>query len=172
MAPPVHPRRVAGGFQDGQVAIEEALRLQCAASPDARLVQVCLVDHSGPNYAQPHLHIQLMFSDRSRSPWLHMPGCNIMSLRQSVNRLQVGSRAVRLHLHEDEADKPPSGGPASEMVVSALPRLTLGSAGAAHLNADAHEACAICLSSFEESEELIVMPCSGTHVAHAECMKR
>lgn len=75
---------------------------------------------------------------------------------------------VRTHLHEP----PPTSSPASQQVVQALPRLTLGAAEATVLHGDGAGTCPICLAEYLEGEEVVCMPCNGLHKAHWACMGR
>jgi hypothetical protein len=153
-------------------SLEQALRLRCSSSSaSARLVQICFVDHAGPQYASPHLHLQLLFSDRTRTPWLNVPGANVMALHQAVNDLEPTQR-IRLHLHDPGETAPPNGGAASEQVVQALPRLTLTAVAAQRLTAGGCDSCPFCLEGFCADEEIIVWPCPGCHVTHASCSRR
>ena len=159
-------------------AIRQQVRLHSADHPGTSLIQICCVDHSAPEFATPHLHLQLMFTDRSRTPWVNVPACNTMDLHAAVTamnqRNQRHGRApprVRLHLHEHESSAPRAGGKASESVLKALPRLKLSVASAAHLAADGCE-CAYCLESFEPSQTVLVMPCPGKHITHAACSEK
>lgn len=137
-------------------------------------MQICFVDHSGPAYTSPHIHVQCLFSDQSRSPWLNFPGSNAMALRQACANLRgpgQGAR-IRLHRHEQGESEAPNGGAANKSVVSAIPRLVLSERAAARLAAEGHETCPYCLEAFSAGEEVMAMPCAGTHVAHADCTTR
>ena len=150
--------------------VEEALRLQCLGSPGARLVQVCYVDHATPMFASPHIHLQCLFADRSRTPWFDVQDANVSDLQTAIDNSYGGSR-VRLHLHEQGSESAaPNGGPADTKVVDALPRCELTEAGACRLAADGLDACPFCLDIYSEGDEVIFMPCG--HIAHTSCQLR
>ena len=162
--------------RNGQAEILAALRLELqAADAGVRLEQVCVLDHSTYGYRPRHLHLQCHFDDGSVSSWLNVNG-TYSGLREAVHVVQPGHR-VRLHLHDDpeETDETPedptayNGGPASPRVVDLIPKLTLDERSAGQLAADSIDACPFCLDGFEAGSEVLVMPCAGTHVAHAAC---
>ena len=76
--------------------MEAVLRMQLLAAPDARLEQVCVLDHSLPGYRPRHLHIQCFFSDGSAGMWLNIDG-NLSVLREVLRVVQPWS-PVRLHV--------------------------------------------------------------------------
>lgn len=166
-----HAQRRSPLTEAAHNSVYEALTLQCSASaPGVRLVQICYVDHSGPTYMDPHLHLQCLFDDRSRTLWMHCPGATFASLRHAAS--QMPGR-VRLHRHEHNASEAgPPGGAASESVVRALPRLKLDARSAARLEEDGWDACPFCLDSFVPGETVVCIPCPGTHVAHSACTEK
>mmetsp|Transcript_16541 Transcript_16541/g.34939 ORF Transcript_16541/g.34939 Transcript_16541/m.34939 type:complete len:347 (-) Transcript_16541:202-1242(-) len=158
---------LAGGTLSGRTNVEECLTLQLAATDvDARLVQVCVVDHSA--YAPPHLHLQLLFSDRSRSPWVGVNNATLLDLQSVLEALREQTGRLRLHIHEPALPA----NPASKAVVQALPRHVLLPAEAALLHADGAATCPICLSEYGGGDEIVCMPCLGLHKAHWGCMHR
>ena len=52
-------------------AAQRALELQLAANSNdrVRLLQVCVLDHSSPEFEMPHLHVKCHFSDGTQAPW-------------------------------------------------------------------------------------------------------
>ena len=156
-------------------AVETALR--CAASRvtgRVRLVQVCYVDHT-VDATTPHIHIQVLFSDRSRTPWITCPEGTVEDLHAAIAMLPNG-HSIRLHLHEMEGTgmrgEPPNGGPASEATCSALPRLTLTEISASRLAHDGFDCCPLCLDAMDKAQEVTFIGCPGAHVAHTACISR
>ena len=68
--------------------------LQLAAADDSKLLQVCVVDHSA--YSPAHLHLQMLFVDRSRSQWVGVNNATLHDLQNVLesSREQLGN--VRL----------------------------------------------------------------------------
>ena len=50
----------------------------------SRVVQVCVQDHSAGGYRPPHVHIQMHFADRTRSPWLQLNHVTLAALRAAI----------------------------------------------------------------------------------------
>ena len=67
-------------------------------------VQVCVVDHTDGNYRPPHLHLQLLFSDSSRSQWIQLNQVTVPQLQTALAELVVPASQPQpqLHLHEVE----------------------------------------------------------------------
>lgn len=146
--------------------IDECLGLQTvAAGQGIRILQICCVDHSGPLYDTPHLHIQCIFSDSSRSPWILLPTTYIADLQAAVGSLP-GS--VRLHIHEPEANSKTK--PANTTVVGRLPKIVLCQTATSKLQ-QGDAACPICLVDYKVDDDIMCLPCNGLHKAHSACMK-
>ena len=140
--------------------INEALSLQSAAAdPGAHIVQVCCLDHatSAPN-GDGHLHLQVHFSDQSHSQWFVIHGVTLQELKDC---LAESPRRPRLHLHADNRPKR-----TDPEFAEALPR---GKLAAAVLLRDVD--CPVCLASFTAGEDVVVLPCSGQHTVHSECLR-
>ena len=147
--------------------------MQTASS---QLIQICYVDHSSHQFAVPHIHLQLLFADRSTTHWINCPGGNVQALRAALCNLRI-SLSVRLHAHDVSSgeDAPPNVVKAEEAVVTALPRLVLTAASAAHLAIDSdgtERPCPFCLETFAEGDEVLFMPCAACHVGHTSCTER
>lgn len=163
----ISPLNSTGTTASGRSNVEECLTLQLATSDgDARLMQVCLVDHS--SYTPPHLHLQLLFSDRSRSPWVGVNNATLLDLQMVLESLRDQTGPLRLHIHEPTL----SSNPASKVVVQALPRHVLLDSEAALLYSDGAATCPICLNDYCSGDEIVCMPCLGLHKAHWGCMRR
>ena len=150
----------------GRASVEECLSLQLAAADDSHLVQVCVVDHS--SYAPPHLHLQLLFADRSRSPWVGVNNATLLDLQAVLDALLEQTGHVRVHLHEPA----PTSNPASAAVVEALPRHVLEPCDVELLQSDGTATWPICLCEYTAGDEVVCMPCRGLHKAHWPCMSR
>ena len=147
--------------------------MQTASS---QLIQICYVDHSSHQFAVPHIHLQLLFADRSTTHWINCPGGNVQALRAALCNLRI-SLSVRLHAHDVSSgeDAPPNVVKAEEAVVTALPRLVLTAASAARLAIDSdgtERPCPFCLETFAEGDEVLFMPCAACHVGHTSCTER
>ena len=155
-------------------ALRDLLDLQQQASTrHSRLVQVCVIDHASPFVVegQPHLHLQFLFSDHARTPWMYVES-DLTMLNQTILSWASHTRpriSLRVHVHEEV---PSNGGPAAANAVAALPRLTLTQCSAARLVEDGYDACPICLDSLDEGEEIVCMPCSGQHLSHTRCIEK
>ena len=151
-------------------AAQRALELQLAANSNdrVRLLQVCVLDHSSPEFEMPHLHVKCHFSDGTQAPWESIYYTNIMALREALLRVQPALR-VAVHIHDDvqEAEELPQG--MSDELFDALPRVKLQAKGAARLEADGCDTCPFCLETFCDGDEVLIMPCPGNHKAHASC---
>ena len=142
-------------------AFEEFMRLQMAAGGHARIVQACVIDHAGAGFASPHVHVFLHFSDESTTPWQSFDGLNLMELKTTLTRMKL---RIRLHVHENKKPTPV----ADKTAVQRLPRLKLNASQLACLTADGASSCSICLSDYQEGDEIVCMPCGGFHKAHFE----
>jgi len=168
--PPLPP--VPGSFSGGRRAAEAILSLNlAAAAPNATLVQVCLQDHY--SHELPHLHVQLHFSDATRSPWLQFDRISPTELQELIcvvcaPRAPRGAhQRVRLHLHS--SGRRAGRRPTAKETAAAMPRLTMRAADAAALSA---VTCLICLEGFCEGDTLFVIPCDGLHMSHDACITR
>lgn len=133
------------------------------------------MDHSSNQFAVPHIHLQLLFSNQATTPWINCPGGNVQALRAALCNMRISTR-VRLHAHDVGTEgQAPNGGKADEQVVKALPRLVLTVGSAARLGSDddgSDRTCPFCLEPFEAGEEVLFMPCTACHVGHASCTER
>ena len=158
-------------FEGGEPnAIDEALRRATRQRRrSVRLIQICYVDHTDLA-PPPHLHLQILFSDRSRTPWMTVPNASVADLNAAVARWP--GRAPRLHEHETGAEERPNGGPASEAVTSALPTLALTDASASCLIDEGFDCCPVCLDEYAAGQNVTFIGCAGAHVAHTACLGR
>eukprot|EP00322_Chrysochromulina_rotalis_P029324 CAMPEP_0115857612 /NCGR_PEP_ID=MMETSP0287-20121206/15664_1 /TAXON_ID=412157 /ORGANISM="Chrysochromulina rotalis, Strain UIO044" /LENGTH=330 /DNA_ID=CAMNT_0003311835 /DNA_START=19 /DNA_END=1011 /DNA_ORIENTATION=- len=169
-------RRAAGSRQQQEQVIRELLDLQyLASSRQSRLLQVCVIDHASPTVrdgqGSPHIHLQFLFSDRARTPWMYVEA-NVETLQEVVPMWAGALRPrinLRLHVHEEAVA---NGGPASKQVIAILPRLVLNQRSALRLANEGHDVCPMCLEAFAAGEEIVCMPCSGNHLTHASCLNR
>ena len=159
------------GNEDGN-AVENALRSACSR-PNINLMQICYVNHT-VDQTPPHIHLQCLFSDHTRTPWLTCTTDNIDDLTAAVARMPVPA-SIHLHEHQPEDDvnyEPPNGGPLSESVEAALPRLVLTELAAERLIDDGFDGCPICLDDMCVGQEIVFIGCNGAHVAHSRCIGR
>ena len=93
------------GTAAGSAAVEARMRAQLAACSEGEsLVQVCCVDHAGPGYERsPHLHVQALFSDRSRSPWQAIQNVSLADLRDKADSFYILSRG-RVSLSDERGE--------------------------------------------------------------------
>jgi len=145
------------------VAAEFLARRRGSRCADARIIQACVQDHSGPSFSSPHLHVMLHFGDETNSPWHVLNDIDLMTFRGELARV---GRSIRVHLHGEK--KPPD--VTDKGIVAALPRLTLTAESVAQLCADGAGNCSICLSDYAAGDELVCLPCTGLHKAHWQCM--
>ena len=164
--------------RNGRHEILSALRIALqAAGSDVRLEQVCVLDHSTYGFQPRHLHLQCHFDDGAVSSWYTVNG-TYAGLQAAVNAVQP-TPLVHLALHDEYGEEQQAtddstaynGGPASFRVVSVLPKLRLDERSASQLAIDGIDACPFCLDGFEAGSEVLVMPCAGTHIAHAACSR-
>lgn len=151
-------------------AIDEALkRAVRQRRRSVRLSQICFVDHTDLA-PPPHLHLQILFSDRSRTPWMTVPNVSVADLHAAVGRWP--GRAPHLHEHETGADERPNGGPALEAVTNALPTLSLTELSSSCLIDEGFDCCPVCLDEYAAGQEVTFIGCAGAHVAHTSCLGR
>ena len=107
-------------------------------------MQVCVVDHTDGNYRPPHMHLQLLFSDSSRSQWIQLNQVTVPQLQTALAELVVPASQPQpqLHLHEVE---PVSHG-VDLAVQERLPRHELSAAEAALWTRRGRQ-CPICLAA-------------------------
>ena len=162
-----------GLHSQGRRRCEELLRFELAATPQMRIVQLCVVDHSGDAYrANAHIHVQCLLSDRTRSQWVQL-NATLADLRAAAHAVLSGH--VRLHLHDPQSQqrKPEA---ADAEVAAALPTATLTERALGALTARSElrgcgaPSCAICLGDFAAGESLLALPCG--HTAHDACLKQ
>lgn len=135
----------------------------------ARIVQLCVKDHSASR--SPHLHVQVHMKDRRgetlSSEWSLLNGVSLDALKAAA--IKLASRAVRFHMHEDE----PARKKCNVTFLESLSRCThdLSADEASQLTTEGRDACSVCLVEFEESANIVCMPCDGQHVAHWACIR-
>ena len=137
--------RRSGGTTDGGASrIKECFRLHLnAVASGVTIVQVCVVNHTdAANYRPPHMHLQILFSDSSRSQWVQLNQVTLPQLQQTLAELPAApnGQQPQLHLHEAE---PVSQG-VERAVQERLPRHEL-TAAEAEMWADSGRQCPICL---------------------------
>lgn len=136
--------RRGGSTADGGISrIRECFRLhQNAVTSGVTIVQVCCVNHTDANYRPPHMHLQILFSDSSRSQWVQLNQITLAQLQQSLAELPAtpSGHQPQLHLHEAE---PVSQG-VERAVQERLPRHEL-TAAEAEMWTDTGRQCPICL---------------------------
>lgn len=144
--------------------LEACLRLQLAgAAEGARLLQVCVQDNSS-NLARPHVHLQLHFSDSSRSQWVAADG-TLAALREAIAEVCGARGQVRMHVHGAEKKKKKTAREcARTMPVHVLTEEEVG------LIDD--PTCPICLDDLVAGDKIMVVPCGGLHKGHAKCLSR
>ena len=100
LAPP-HPLLTLGLLHTTRLdRRSELLRFELAATPQMRIVQLCVVDHSGDAYrANAHIHVQCLLSDRTRSQWVQL-NATLADLRSAAHAVLSGH--VRIHLHDPQ----------------------------------------------------------------------
>lgn len=135
---------VAAGAEGGLPRVQECFRLHLnAVGSGVAIVQVCVVDHTDNNYRPPHLHLQLLFSDSSRSQWIQLNQVTVPQLQTALAELVVppSQPQPQLHLHEVE----PLHQGVDRAVQDRLPRHELTAAEAV-LWAQRGRQCPICLA--------------------------
>ena len=98
-------RSGSSGTENGLARAQECFRLHLnAVGQGIVIVQVCVVDHTGANYRPMHLHLQLLFSDSSRSQWIQLNQVTLPQLQTALSELAVppNQPQPQLHLHEAE----------------------------------------------------------------------
>ena len=139
----------AAGAEGGLPRVQECFRLHLnAVGSGVAIVQVCVVDHTDANYRPPHLHLQLLFSDSSRSQWIQLNQVTVPTLQAALAELVVphGQPQPQIHLHEVE---PVTHG-VERAVQELLPRHELSAAEAA-LWTQRGRQCPICLAALHVS---------------------
>ena len=136
--------RRSGSTTDGGASrIQECFRVHLnAVASGVMIVQVCVVNHTDANYRPPHMHLQILFSDSSRSQWVQLNQVTLPQLQQCLAELPAApnGQQPQLHLHEAE---PVSQG-VERAVQERLPRHEL-TAAEAEMWADSGRQCPICL---------------------------
>ena len=112
-----------GLHSQGRRRCEELLRFELAATPQMRIVQLCVVDHSGDAYrANAHIHVQCLLSDRTRSQWVQL-NASLADLRSAAHAVLSGHVRIRLHDPQPGDKRKPEAADAE--VAAALPTATL-----------------------------------------------
>ena len=143
-------RRSSSSTEGGLSRVQECFRLHLnAVGSGVAIVQVCVVDHTSADYRPPHLHLQLLFSDSSRSQWIQLNQVTVAQLQTALAELVVppSQPQPQLHLHEVE---PVSQG-VERAVQERLPRHELTAAEAALWTARGRQ-CPICLARAPRQE--------------------
>ena len=97
--------------------------VELAATPQMRIVQLCVVDHSGDAYrANAHIHVQCLLSDRTRSQWVQL-NATLADLRSAAHAVLSGH--VRIHLHDPQPGDKRKPEAADAEVAAAPPTATL-----------------------------------------------
>ena len=106
------------------------------------------MNHTDGSYRPPHLHLQLLFSDSSRSQWIQLNQVTVPQLQTALAELVVPASQPQpqMHLHEVE---PISHG-VELAVQERLPRHELSAAEAALWTRDGRQ-CPICLAALQVS---------------------
>ena len=164
-----------GLHSQGRRRCEELLRFELAATPQMRIVQLCVVDHSGDAYrANAHIHVQCLLSDRTRSQWVQL-NATLADLRAATAHARALGH-VRIHLHDPQPGDKRKPEAADAEVAAALPTATLTERALGALTARSElrgcgaPSCAICLGDFAAGESLLALPCG--HTAHDACLKQ
>jgi len=158
----------AASAEGGLPRVQECFRLHLnAVGSGVAIVQVCVVDHTDGNYRPPHLHLQLLFSDSSRSQWIQLNQVTVPQLQTALAELVVPASQPQpqLHLHEVE---PVSHG-VELAVQERLPRHELSAAEAA-LWTQRGRQCPICLADYAAGDVITCLPCPGSHTSHVSCL--
>jgi len=141
------------------LSIADWLQIERAGS--SAPVQACVIDHSGPGYAEPHLHVMLHFASQQQTPWVVFNSVRLMDLSQALG-------SVRIHLHEEAPKEAVA--VADRAVVASLPRHVITADEAALMQADGAGNCVICMEEYRAGDEVACMPCAGLHKAHFACL--
>ena len=105
--------------------VRRFVEFQQEVSPsDSSLVQLCVIDHSDPDFTStPHIHLQAVYSDASRSPWHTLDGANLFDLHDALQQMPTNKCPLRIHVHD--SNQPRARKPTPEHLRAALPRLPL-----------------------------------------------
>ena len=145
-------------------------------SPFARIVKVCVQDHTAMEEPHVHLMIHTQVPGRARQtrPWAAVglqratPRSIGQTIREFATRVNEDDTPVLIHMHEQDSAKETST-EFLELLWSTCHVLTSSEAGA--LRAQDNSGCPVCLSEMEPGDELLCLPCDGAHTGHWECLK-